>query len=154
MKVLVLSVGKVREPFLERAIRSYVARMTPAHKTSWEYVPEIRGEARKEIVLDKGCLLLEKAIRDRDRCVLLDERGRHFKSTEFAGWLQGEIASCPGRLVFIVGGPFGVSERIRDRATQSVALSQMTFPHDMCVLFLMEQLYRAFSILAGTAYHH
>ncbi len=154
MKVTVLSVGKVRDPFLERMIAVYMSRMSPNHKVAWESVPEVRGETRKEVVLEKEGLLLEKFFRERDRCVLLDEHGEHFKSTEFARWVQNETTTCPGRLIFVIGGPFGVSASLHERASKKLALSRMTFPHDLCVLILMEQLYRAFSILAGTAYHH
>lgn len=154
MKVTVLSVGKIRDPFLERMIAAYMSRMSPNHKVAWESVPEVRGETRKEVVLEKEGLLLEKFFRERDRCVLLDESGDHFKSTEFARWIQNETTTCPGRLIFVIGGPFGVSADLHERASKKLALSRMTFPHDLCVLILMEQLYRAFSILAGTAYHH
>ena len=97
MKVTVLSVGKIRDPFLERMIAAYMSRMSPNHKVAWESVPEVRGETRKEVVLEKEGLLLEKFFRERDRCVLLDESGDHFKSTEFASWIQNETTMCPAR---------------------------------------------------------
>jgi 23S rRNA (pseudouridine1915-N3)-methyltransferase len=85
--------------------------------------------------------------------ILLDERGREYRSVEFADFLQKKMSS--GRdVVFVVGGPYGFSQNVYDRANGKISLSQMTFSHQMVRLFFVEQIYRAMTILRGEPYHH
>ena len=95
-----------------------------------------------------------KRIRPRDCVVLLREDGTERTSRELASFLAERMEATAGRVVLVVGGPWGTSRELGDRADATLSLSRMTFTHEMCFLFLAEQLYRAFSILAGTGYHH
>lgn len=97
---------------------------------------------------------LLKRLRPRDRLILLREDGEEHDSPQFASLLSREMETAEGRVVFTVGGPWGVSDAVKRRAEKGLALSRMTFTHEMCFLFLTEQLYRAFSILGGSGYHH
>ena len=92
-------------------------------------------------------------IKPSDYVVLLDERGSEFRSIEFAMWLQ-KRQMVTKRLLFIVGGAYGFSNNIYERANEKISLSRMTFSHQMIRLFFVEQLYRAFTIIAGLPYHH
>ena len=89
-----------------------------------------------------------------DFVVLLDEKGRRYTSRQFAAFIEKKMMSLPQRLTFIVGGPYGFSQEIYNRADHMLSLSDMTFPHELVRLFFAEQLYRAFSIIGGEPYHH
>ena len=85
--------------------------------------------------------------------VVLDERGKEFLSTEFATWI-GRKRDIGDSITFVLGGAFGLDDRVRSKATLVLSLSRMTFPHELCKLVFLEQLYRAQSIMAGSGYHH
>ena len=119
-------------------------------------VPDIRNtkglsEAQQK---DKEGELLLSNIQSSDLCIILDEHGREFTSTEFAKELQKYMSSGRKRVIFIVGGPYGFSEKIYARADGKISLSKMTFTHEMVRLFFPEQVYRAMTILRGEPYHH
>jgi 23S rRNA (pseudouridine1915-N3)-methyltransferase len=95
-----------------------------------------------------------KALDERDSVVLLDEKGKELDSPGLASLLEKRLNESTQRLVFIIGGAYGVSEPVRTRANASVALSKLTFPHILVRLILAEQVYRAFTILKGEKYHH
>jgi 23S rRNA (pseudouridine1915-N3)-methyltransferase len=84
----------------------------------------------------------------------LDEHGKEFRSIEFSQWIEKKMNVVNKRAVFIIGGPYGFSQRIYDIASEKISLSKMTFSHQMIRLIFVEQLYRAFSILNNSPYHH
>jgi 23S rRNA (pseudouridine1915-N3)-methyltransferase len=94
------------------------------------------------------------AIDTSDYVVLLDEHGTERTSMDYSQWLQRRMASGSKRLVFVVGGPYGFSPEVYDRANEKISLSKMTFPHELVRLIFVEQLYRAFTILRHEPYHH
>ena len=94
------------------------------------------------------------ALESSDHVVLLDEHGTERTSMDFSGWLQRRMASGSKRVVFVVGGPYGFSPEVYDRANEKISLSKMTFPHELVRLVFVEQLYRAFTILRHEPYHH
>jgi 23S rRNA (pseudouridine1915-N3)-methyltransferase len=89
-----------------------------------------------------------------DFVVLLDERGRELTSREFATFIDKKAVTLPRNLVFVIGGPYGFSKSVYDRADSKLSLSKMTFPHELVRLFFVEQLYRACTINRGEPYHH
>jgi len=99
-------------------------------------------------------LLILKQLQPQDLVVLLDEHGKEFRSLEFSAYLEKMMVQSVQHLVFIIGGPYGFDQKIYDRAKSKIALSKMTFSHQMIRLFFTEQLYRAFSIMKGEPYHH
>ena len=108
--------------------------------------------SRDQIKQKEGELILKK-IRNSDCLILLDERGKLQTSMEWASWIQGRLSA--GRdLVFVIGGAYGFSKDVYDRAEGMVSLSKMTFSHQMVRAIFLEQLYRAFTILRGEPYHH
>jgi len=94
------------------------------------------------------------ALAGSDRLILLDEKGKGFSSSDFAKWVEKQQGAGHKRMVFLIGGPFGFSEKVYQRANEKIALSQMTFSHQMVRPILAEQLYRAFTIIRGEKYHH
>ena len=91
---------------------------------------------------------------DSDYVVLLDERGKEFRSMEFAEWVEKRMTSGLKRLVFVIGGPYGFSEEVYARANGQISLSRMTFSHQIVRAIFAEQIYRAFTILNNEPYHH
>ena len=89
-----------------------------------------------------------------DYIVLLDEHGKEFTSTQFASYLEKKMSNVAKRLIFVIGGPYGFSQRIYNAAQEKISLSKMTFSHQMIRLIFTEQLYRAMTILNNEPYHH
>jgi 23S rRNA (pseudouridine1915-N3)-methyltransferase len=151
-KVVVLSVGKIKDKRIASLSGEYLKRIHPRGVVSAEHIPDQTGSAQDRVEREGQEIL--KYLRPRDRLLLLREDGEEHGSVDFARLLSQEMESTPGRVILAIGGPWGVSLAVKNRADKNIALSQMTFPHEMCLLFLAEQLYRAFSILRGSEYHH
>lgn len=155
MKITLLVVGKTTDPRLVALIDEYQQRLK--HYIPFEFVviPELRNAKNMTLDLIKqteGELIL-RAVTPATDLILLDEHGKEFRSIEFANYLQKKMSA--GRdIVFVVGGAFGFSQQVYDRANGKVSLSQMTFSHQMIRLLFTEQLYRAMTILRGEPYHH
>ena len=107
----------------------------------------------KELKKKEGHLILGK-LENSDFVILLDDKGKSYSSIEFASFLQQKMNSGLKSLVFVVGGAFGFSDEVNQRANGKLSLSKMTFSHQMVRLIFKEQLYRGFSILRGEKYHH
>lgn len=156
MKTILLAVGRTVEPYYIAAINEYVQRTKRYIPFDIEIIPELKNtkslsaEQQKEREAD----LILKALQPGDTVVLLDEAGKEFRSVGFAAWIERKLAATGKRLVFIIGGPYGFSERIYRIAGEKLSLSKMTFSHQMIRMIFVEQLYRAMTILRGEPYHH
>lgn len=156
MKTTLLVTGRTADPRFSALIDDYVQRTKHYIPFEVEVIPELRntkslsGEQQKE----KEGELIRKSLLPGDYIVLLDERGREYRTVEFAGWLEKKFGTVSKRLLFIIGGPYGFSPQIYKMAQESVSLSKMTFSHQMVRLIFTEQLYRAVTILNGDPYHH
>ena len=155
MKVTLLVVGKTTDSHIEALILEYQKRLTHYLPFALQVIPALKNtkalspEQQKQT---EGDLILKAVIANTD-LILLDEHGKEFRSIEFADYLQKRMSS--GRdVVFVVGGPYGFSEAVYQRANGKISLSKMTFSHQMVRLFFVEQLYRAMTILKGEPYHH
>jgi 23S rRNA (pseudouridine1915-N3)-methyltransferase len=155
MKITLLVVGKTTDTHIELLIQEYQKRLTHYIPFALQIIPELKNtksitpEQQKQA---EGELIL-RAITPNTDLVLLDEHGKEFRSVEFADYVQKRMSS--GRdVVFVVGGPYGFSEGVYQRANGKISLSKMTFSHQMVRLFFVEQLYRAMTILRGEPYHH
>ncbi len=152
MKIKVLWIGKSRDPWVRDAIDEYAGRIR-------RYMPlelvEIRDEkgAEAEEMRRRECERLEKHIPAGATLILLDERGEQMDSPTFAAFVGKQRDNGVGELIFVIGGAYGFSEEFRRRG-KLMALSKMTLTHQMIRPFLLEQLYRAFTILNGEPYHH
>lgn len=129
-----------------------------SHYVSFDMVvlPDIKQAkslSEEQIKVREGQQFLDK-IQPQDTVLLLDERGKQFDSLEFSNYIQEQFNRGGKHIFFLVGGPYGFSEAIYQRANGKISLSKMTFSHQMIRLFFIEQLYRAMTILKGEPYHH
>ncbi len=155
MKTTLLLVGKTTSNELDKLIDGYRQRLM--HYISFEtiVIPELKNTkslTREQQKEQEGQLIL-KAVASSADLVLLDEHGQEFRSVEFAAYLQKKMST--GRdIVFAVGGPYGFSEAVYQRANGQISLSRLTFSHQMIRLLFIEQVYRACTIIRGEPYHH
>lgn len=150
-----LIVGKTTDAHLEALISEYVKRLGHYIPFAIQVIPELKQTKHLTTDLQKtqeGELIL-KAVGTSADLILLDERGQEYTSMAFATYMQKRMSSGKD-VVFVIGGPYGFSQAVYDRAAEMVSLSKMTFSHQMVRLFMVEQLYRAMTILNGEPYHH
>ncbi len=145
MKILIISVSKKSIPFQDD-INEYKKRLS-----KWVNVEE---EILSHSDKSDETLRMMKLIKSDDYVVLLDERGSNLKSEEFAELIDNRMQDSQKRLVFIVGGAYGVDAELQHRANYTMSFGLMVWPHAMCKLMLYEQIYRGYMILNGSAYHH
>jgi 23S rRNA (pseudouridine1915-N3)-methyltransferase len=156
MTITLLVVGKTDNPHLEALTTNYIKRLSHFVNFEMSVIPDIKKKKNMDIQLQKekeGELILKK-ITNSDFVVLLDENGSEYSSTKLASWLQKRMNTGLKNLIFVIGGPYGFSPEVYERANQKLSLSKMTFSHQIIRLFFTEQLYRGFSILNNLPYHH
>lgn len=156
MTIKLLCIGKTDNKHLQALIDQYFKRLKHYCKFEFEIIPDLKKSKNLDEKLQKikeGELILKK-ITPADILVLLDENGKNFDSVGFSEWIQKKLNTGMKQLVFVIGGPYGFSEEVYQRANQKIALSKMTFSHQMVRLFFVEQLYRGFTILKNEPYHH
>ena len=144
MKTTLLLVGKTDNKLYAEGIEDYVARTNHYTPFCLKIIPELKNK--------EGELIL-KNIDDKSYVVLLDEHGKEFRSVEFAAWL-GNKQQTIRQLTFVIGGPYGFSQAVYDRANEKMSLSKMTLSHQMVRLLFTEQVYRACTIIKNEHYHH
>ena len=156
MKIALIQVGGTVDKYLKTGVEEYNKRLQ--HYTRFENfeIKDVKnaGKLSHDELKKKEAVEINKYLLASDFVVLLDERGKEYTSEKFAAFIQQQMNSSVKRLVFIIGGAFGFSEDIYQRANSKLALSQMTFSHRMIRLLFTEQLYRAHTILRGEPYHH
>lgn len=155
MKIKLITIGKTDEPYLIKGIEKYLSRLK--HYVSFEFhiINDVKlgKKSNPELQKEQEAIQILSKINVTDVVILLDENGKEFNSVEFSGFIQKKL-NAGTDLVFVIGGPFGFASVLYQRATSKIALSQLTFSHQMVRLFFVEQLYRAFTILKGEKYHH
>ena len=156
MKIKLLSIGKTNERLLKNGIDEYDNRIK--NYVTFENI-EIPG-LKNTVHLNKNEWKAKEAAKilpsfaSSDLVILLDEKGKEMTSTEFASFLSQKFSGGGRCMVFVIGGPFGFDDSVKNRANFQLSLSRMTFSHQMVRLFFMEQLYRALTILRNEPYHH
>jgi len=156
MKVLLLTVGKTDDLFFAQIIEEYKKRVNYYISFEMNVVPDLRNRKKlteKEQKTEEGNMIL-KTLQSSDYVVLLDDKGKQYSSVEFARFMEKKTHSVSKRLVFVIGGPYGFSSEIYDRANEKLSLSKLTFTHQMVRVVFAEQLYRAMTILNNEPYHH
>lgn len=156
MKIKLLAIGKTDDKHLLNLIDSYQNRLKHYIKFELEIIPDIKNVknlSEKQQKEKEGALILSK-LKPTDQLIVLDEKGKDFRSKEFATYLQKKMNTGIKQLVFVIGGPYGFSEDVYKKAQGKVSFSKMTFSHQMIRLFVVEQIYRAFTILKNEPYHH
>ncbi|MEX0288395.1 MAG: 23S rRNA (pseudouridine(1915)-N(3))-methyltransferase RlmH [Flavobacteriaceae bacterium] len=156
MTVRLLLIGKTDRNELQSLLADYTKRLSHYVNFELEVIPDLKNVKNLTETLQKekeGELLL-KRIGKAEALILLDEKGKEFSSVQFSAYLQKKMNSGLKRLSFVIGGPYGFSPEVQQRAQGKVSLSKMTFSHQMVRVFAVEQLYRAFTILKNEPYHH
>ena len=156
MNIRLLAIGKTDNKSLQSLIDEYTKRLSFYIKFDLEVIPDIKNVKNLSEAQQKekeGELILSK-ISATDQLILLDENGSTFSSVAFSDYLQKKMNGGIKTLVFVIGGPYGFSEEVYKKAQGKVSLSEMTFSHQMVRLFVIEQLYRGFTILKNEPYHH
>jgi 23S rRNA (pseudouridine1915-N3)-methyltransferase len=156
MQIKLLTVGKTDHPAIQQLIEEYTGRLTHYIRFKLEVIPDLKNTKSLSELIQKekeGDLILKK-IQSSDELILLDERGKSFGSMEFSELIQKKMNSGLKQLVYVIGGPYGFSESVYQRANAKISISKMTFSHQMIRPFFIEQLYRAFTILRNEPYHH
>lgn len=156
MKITLAVVGKTSTGYLEQGVAEYVRRLGHYVPFDIQYIADLKNT--KSLTTDQqkvseGKLILQNLDKS-DYVVLLDEHGKEYTSMQFADYVQKRMSSGARRVVFVVGGPYGFSQDVYNRANDNLSLSKMTFSHEMIRLIFTEQLYRAYTILNHEPYHH
>ncbi|MBB1140857.1 23S rRNA (pseudouridine(1915)-N(3))-methyltransferase RlmH [Myroides sp. WP-1] len=156
MNIKLLAIGKTDNKELQTLMNDYIKRLSFYVKFDLEVIADIKNAKNLSEAQQKqkeGELILSK-IAPTDFLVLLDEKGKDFTSVGFADELQKRMNAGIKTLVFVIGGPYGFSDDVYQNAKGKISLSKMTFSHQMIRLFIIEQLYRGFTILRNEPYHH
>lgn len=156
MNIKLLAVGKTDNPALQQLIDMYEKRLSYYINFELQLLPDIKNSkslSEEQQKAKEGELILAN-VASSHHLILLDERSKEFTSVAFADELQKKMNAGIKQLTFVIGGPYGFSKEVYDRANSKLSLSKLTFSHQMIRLFFVEQLYRAFTILRNEPYHH
>jgi len=156
VKILVFFLGKTDKKYVKEGIDDYAARIGFYLPFEMKVIPDLKNSNSLSVEMKKekeGQLILEQ-VNKSDQLVLLDEKGIEFSSVEFSQWIGKKMIAGIRQLVFIVGGAYGFSEAVYQRADHKISLSRLTFSHQMVRMIFAEQLYRAMTILKKEPYHH
>lgn len=156
MKITLLVVGKTTDNNINLLINNYLERLKFYTDFSIQVIPELKNakNLRFEEQKEKEGELILKQVEDADEVILLDEKGKEYTSVEFSEQVNKRAISGKRKVYFVVGGPYGFSQKVYNRANSLISFSKMTFSHQMIRLFFVEQLYRAMTIIKGEPYHH
>lgn len=149
MKIRILTVGKKHEAWVEKGIERFIERLRPPFAATFEIIPH-SGKSGDDAIREES-EKIEKRLSSDDAIILLDERGKNLSSPELAAHIERLSGQ---NIVIIIGGAYGVSAQLRQRANLVWSLSRLVFPHQLVRLILAEQLYRAQEISRGGQYHH
>jgi 23S rRNA (pseudouridine1915-N3)-methyltransferase len=150
------TIGKAHDTYVKQGIDDFTKRITNYFKVEWQIIPPLKNTGNMpetEVKKREGELVLQ-SLDKYDYLVLLDERGKQFSSEGLATFVQSRANESTKRLVFLIGGAFGVDQQVMQRANQQWSLSSLVFPHQLVRLILAEQVYRACTILRNEKYHH
>lgn len=156
MHITLLTVGKTDIPWVREGLNMYVSRLCHYVPFTLTEIPELKNVSSLDssrIRLREGELIL-KSVKPSDDVILLDERGKEYRSLEFSAMLEEKLSRGGRDMVFVIGGAYGFSQKVYDRADGKISLSKMTFSHQIVRTIFAEQLYRAFTIMRGEPYHH
>ena len=156
MNIKLIVVGKSESEHLRSWVEVYVKRLS--HCTVFEIVtlPDVKNAKNLSVgeLKEREGEMILRQIEKADKVVLLDEKGKEFSSMEFSKYLEKQMNASVRTLAFVVGGAFGFSPKVYEKIGERIAISRMTFSHQMIRLLVVEQIYRAFTILKGEPYHN
>ena len=157
MKIKIIAVGKIKENYLKEGISEYITRLSPYAKVEIVELPDskVKDDSPSDIlhvINEEGERILSK-IKDGEYIINLDLNKKEFDSIEFSKFIEKKMVEAGASLTFVIGGSYGLSDKVKARANYSISLSKMTFLHQMTRLILLEQIYRSFKILNNEIYH-
>jgi len=156
VKIKLIIIGKTDQTYLQEGIQEYHKRIPHYVPFDYQVIPDIKNTRKLSEAQQKekeGESILAQ-VKPGDELILLDEKGKMYRSIEFARFLEQRMLGGVKKLVFVIGGPYGFSKAVYQKATGKLSLSKMTFSHQLIRLIFSEQLYRALTILKGEPYHH
>jgi 23S rRNA (pseudouridine1915-N3)-methyltransferase len=156
MKIQCWSIGKTNESYVQEGITMFTKRITHYYPIEWNIIPPAKNATQlsdEEIKQQEGTAILKQLKQD-DYLILLDERGKMMSSPDLAAFIENRANESRKQIVFLIGGAFGVSKEVMDRANHKWSLSPLVFPHQLVRLILTEQVYRACTIIKNEKYHH
>lgn len=156
MKIHLWAIGKNHEPYVKAGVEEFTGRIDKYFKVEWNIIPVPKNAgmmSEMDLKKKEGEIILDWLQKD-DYLVALDERGKQMSSVKLAQFLQSRANESTRRIVFLIGGAFGLDDAVLKRANSKWSLSELTFPHQLVRLILAEQVYRACTILRNEKYHH
>jgi 23S rRNA (pseudouridine1915-N3)-methyltransferase len=159
MQIQVIQIGKTKHSFIEEGVQEYLKRLWASAEITIDTLKEFsiddssNAALRSKAIEQEGQAILNK-IKNGSYVIALDEQGKQFNSHEFAQKINQIRDQEGGKITFVIGGPFGLSEAVKQRADLVLSFSKFTFTHEQIRLLLFEQVYRAFTILANKTYHY
>jgi 23S rRNA (pseudouridine1915-N3)-methyltransferase len=156
MKIVLVQLGRTTDKHISEVADLYTNRIKKYSGFEIITLPELKNAANMPVAEQKvreGLKILSSLNSD-DHVILLDERGKEYRTADFSMLLEKIFMYPKKRIVFVIGGPWGFSDEVYKRADMKMSLSQMTFPHQLVRLLFLEQLYRVFTIIKGDPYHH
>jgi len=156
MQLQFWAIGKDHEPYVKKGVEEFTDRISKYFKIKWNIIPVPKNAgmmSEMDLKKKEGELILQWLEKD-DQLVALDEHGKQFSSESLADFIQSKANASTKKLVFVIGGAFGLDQAILKKANHIWSLSDLTFPHQLVRLMLAEQVYRACTILKNEKYHH
>ena len=156
MKLALWTIGKPHEPFVKQGIEEYTKRLSKYFQAEWQIIPVPKNAtflSESEMKQKEAAAILQ-LLKDDDYLVALDEYGKEYTSEDLSHFIQQRASTGAKRVVFLIGGAYGLDAEILQKAKFKWSLSRLTFPHQLVRLILAEQLYRACTILRNEKYHH
>ncbi|MGE0077475.1 MAG: 23S rRNA (pseudouridine(1915)-N(3))-methyltransferase RlmH [Bacteroidales bacterium] len=156
MKIILILVGKTDKDYFVKAIDEYTKRVSRYCKFEIKIIPELRNTKSMsvDVQMQKEAESILPLIQNVQEVILLDEHGLEFNSIEFSKFIEKKMVTGLRDICFVVGGPYGFSEKVKAVSHTKISLSQLTYSHQLVRLVFIEQLYRAFTIIKGEPYHH
>lgn len=156
MKISVICIGKTSHAYIKEGLEVYLKRIPHYINFEWLEIPDIKNVQKfSELqIKENEAQALLKMLPKYDLIILLDEKGKEYTSQEMAGFFQAQMNKSIKNCALIIGGAYGFAESIYKKAHHSIALSKLTFTHQMVRMILAEQIYRALTIIANEQYHH
>lgn len=156
IKIVLLQTGKTNERYLSEGIERYSCRIRKYCDFEIVTLPELKNTRNMPFTTQKeqeGKKILQFCTKD-DLVIALDEKGKEFTTSQFAGELEKMFRFSKKRIVFVIGGPWGLSDEFLESADNRISLSRLTFSHQLVRLLFAEQLYRMLTVIKGDPYHH
>lgn len=156
MKIYFWSIGKVHESYVKEGIENFTKRISHYYNVEWKLIPPVKNASslsNTDLKKNEADVILN-LLQPNDVVIVLDEKGKQFTSEKLAELLQLTANKSAKNLVFLIGGAFGVDDKIIERANYVWSLSKLVFPHQLVRLILAEQVYRACTIIRNEKYHH